>query len=263
MTSPDPSRDFFNNPTLNPLDLSNILIYRRLIEDVPSGIFIANQHQRIVYANHALSDLLGLPTIQTMMGMDIYSELMGELTPRSEFIQRLQNTSQIIGHQIHYKRKDGQSLLLALSAKVVRDDRNAIAGSEGVVTDMTEPKRLSDRLLHEKQKLETLLTFNERVNAIHDLDALIAFVVDETAKILSARKCSIMLLDDQKGELTIRGSKGIDQEFIDLTRIKIGEDVSGLVAKEGKPILVKNIEYDAPFRRATRSSYKTRSFMTR
>ncbi len=257
----DHSRDFFSNPTINPLDPSNILVYRRLIENIPNGIFIANQHHRIIYANHALAALLGLQSSQNLLGKDIYSELIPNDVPRNEFLQRIQMTSQNSSSEIKYTRFDGHAVIVSLSAHSVRDERNAIAGTEGVLIDITEGKRLADALFQEKQKLELLLNINERVNAIHDSDELINFIVDETAAMFNAKRCSLMLLDEEKKELTIRGSRGIDQEFIELTRIKLGDAFSGVVAKEGKPLLVKNIEYDAPHCRAKRPSYSSRSFM--
>ena len=71
-----------------------------------------------------------------------------------------------------------------------------------------------------------------------------------------------MLFDEASNELCIKGAKGLSEEVITGTRVKLGDPIAGLVAKEGGEILVKNIEYDQRFERKSRPSYRSRSFMS-
>ena len=48
-------------------------------------------------------------------------------------------------------------------------------GVEGVVHDITEQKQLETRLQSEKLKLEEILSFDERVSSIRNLDRLCRF----------------------------------------------------------------------------------------
>jgi signal transduction histidine kinase len=50
-----------------------------------------------------------------------------------------------------------------------------------------------------------------------------------------------MLMDKKKNELIIEAASGLKQEIVKQTRTKLGQGISGWVAKELKPLLVKDI----------------------
>ncbi|MGD8354013.1 MAG: GAF domain-containing protein, partial [Pseudomonadota bacterium] len=71
-------------------------------------------------------------------------------------------------------------------------------------------------------------------------EKLIRRIIVETASLLQAETVSIMLRDTD-GYLRIKHAEGLSSEIINLTRVKPGEGISGWVAEEGKPILVKDV----------------------
>jgi len=72
-------------------------------------------------------------------------------------------------------------------------------------------------------------------------ETLIKKIISETASLLRAETVSIMLKDTE-GSLTIRHAVGLSAEVIKNTRVKPGEGISGWVAEEGKPILVRDVK---------------------
>ncbi|VAX35208.1 GGDEF domain protein [hydrothermal vent metagenome] len=116
--------------------------------------------------------------------------------------------------------------------------------------------------LIEKKKLEQVLSIDQKVSSILDLNHLVDFVSDQATHILEAEKCSLMLLDEATQELVIRGAKGLDGQIIKETRIKVGDQISGMVAKEGRPLLICDIEEDERLGRKNRSHYKGKSFLS-
>jgi diguanylate cyclase (GGDEF)-like protein len=71
-----------------------------------------------------------------------------------------------------------------------------------------------------------------------------------------------MLLDPETHELLIRGAVGLDHDIIKQTRVKLGDQIAGLVAKEDQPLLVTDIETDFHVARANRSHYRSKSFIS-
>jgi diguanylate cyclase (GGDEF)-like protein len=71
-----------------------------------------------------------------------------------------------------------------------------------------------------------------------------------------------MILDVETRELLIKGAKGLDENIIIHTRIKPGESIAGLVARDGTPFLVTDIEVDPTIARKNSSSYKSKSFLS-
>ncbi len=61
---------------------------------------------------------------------------------------------------------------------------------------------------------------------------------------LDVERASLMLLDDKTHEMWIAASRGLDVEVARGVRLTVGDGIAGWVAREGKPILVKDVESD-------------------
>ena len=118
------------------------------------------------------------------------------------------------------------------------------------------------QLVNEKNKLEYLLDIDYTMQSILDINHLVDFVIEHTLAILGARRCSLMLLDPGARELLIRGAIGLREEIVKSSRVKLGEPVAGWVARDGNPLLVRDIEETGPLARKNGPSYQSRSFMS-
>jgi signal transduction histidine kinase len=66
-------------------------------------------------------------------------------------------------------------------------------------------------------------------------------LVEKLCRVFNANIASLMLMDKKKNELIIEAASGLKQEIVKQTRTKLGQGISGWVAKELKPLLVKDI----------------------
>lgn len=82
------------------------------------------------------------------------------------------------------------------------------------------------------------------------------------AEMMGVSTCSIMLRDDLTGELRIQSAMGLDEDIIRTTRIRPGDQISGWVALEGKPVLIEDIEHDPRFARKSTPQYNTKSLLS-
>ncbi len=94
------------------------------------------------------------------------------------------------------------------------------------------------------------------------LNSVLEKILDSALKIVKAKRGSILLLDDKTREFSIKAARGLSDEIIKNTRIKFDESICGKVVKDGKPLLVTDIEQDNRFRRKNKSEYKTKSFIS-
>jgi len=100
------------------------------------------------------------------------------------------------------------------------------------------------------EKNKTLEDMVRQFSVIHEIsqvigselqdEKLIRKIIIETAALLNAETVSIMLLDGD-GCLRIKHAEGLSAEIIKSTRVNPGEGISGWVAEEGKPILVRDV----------------------
>jgi signal transduction histidine kinase len=116
-----------------------------------------------------------------------------------------------------------------------------------------------------RAKIERLTTINETAYSLNhslEIDVCVKNFIDAISSILKAEVASLMLLDKKKKELMIKMAKGLREEVVKTARIKLGDGVAGRVAKEMKPLLVKNVK-KSPYRRTKNGrDYKTDSFMS-
>jgi signal transduction histidine kinase/CheY-like chemotaxis protein len=137
--------------------------------------------------------------------------------------------------------------------------------------DLQEIKETVDRCF-EKQKfginyieLGELMTLFEISKAIPEKTSqsfLLGRILDSALAILKAKKGSILLLDEKTQELSIKVARGLNEELIHNTRIRLGEGIAGSVAKEGKIVLVADADHDSRFQINRESRYETKSFLS-
>ena len=167
------------------------------------------------------------------------------------------------------KKKNGQLYYADQTITPIKDAVGEITHFISVWKDITERiefeeklKKLNEHLKFEKYKLEQILSFDEKVATINQLNGLIDFIIQKTCTILESRRCSLMLFDENTKELCIKGAIGLDEKIIKESRIKAGEGIAGIVANEGNPVLIKDITIDERFAKNDRPSYRTKSLMS-
>lgn len=151
-----------------------------------------------------------------------------------------------------------QMFMVGLSAITALVVGSAVQERRRAESDL---RKFKERLQIEKDKFEQVLNIEEGLNTILEMNKLVDFIVDKTMEVLEAEKCSLLLLDDHKQELCVRGRKGAYDDAAGEHRIKMGQPIAGVVARDGEPVLVINIEEDSRFARPAGASYKTKSFM--
>ncbi|MCX5800077.1 MAG: ATP-binding protein [Candidatus Eisenbacteria bacterium] len=93
-------------------------------------------------------------------------------------------------------------------------------------------------------------------------ESIVKLTVEMIAEVMNAKTASLMLVDEDLQELTIKAALGLDDHVVKNARIKIGESISGWVAKNGKPLLITNIEEDRRFGKANHPQYETKSLLS-
>jgi hypothetical protein len=93
-------------------------------------------------------------------------------------------------------------------------------------------------------------------------DHLTRLTVEMISEVMNARTASLMLVDERTDELYIRAARGLREEIVAGSRVKMGESVAGWVAKHGQPLLVTNIEQDPRFQRPSINQYETKSLLS-
>jgi diguanylate cyclase (GGDEF)-like protein len=127
-----------------------------------------------------------------------------------------------------------------------------------------EVVRLREEL--ERRMLATthLQAFTESINSVEPGEAYSA-ILRHSTELLHAERGSLLLFDERANELAVKAVIGPRAEFAREARVRLGDAVSGAVMREGRPLVVQDINgasagghHPAPSER----SYKTGSFIS-
>lgn len=102
---------------------------------------------------------------------------------------------------------------------------------------------LSERLEQKEQELRVLHEVAQDISSNLDLHELLAKIVEMVMHTIAADSCLIYLYDKQADELTLAASNGADDKMVGRVRLKMGEGVTGWVAKEKKPLALEGKAY--------------------
>ncbi|MFC1742917.1 SpoIIE family protein phosphatase [Candidatus Riflebacteria bacterium] len=116
--------------------------------------------------------------------------------------------------------------------------------------------------LKDKERIPWLANLGEIVNTIFDLDKLYKEVLKQIQFVLKVEACSVMILDDNGNFLKIKECFGLEESVHEKVVVKVGDEISGYVAKTKKPLLVKNIENDKRFKRLNAERFYTKSLIS-
>ncbi len=97
------------------------------------------------------------------------------------------------------------------------------------------------RITHEMARRNTLIPLYETSRMFMlqtDLDTLLNRILETAVSETGARRASLMLVDENRQELTIQAAVGIEDHVVAQTRVAMGEGIAGWVAKTGEPLVV-------------------------
>lgn len=79
------------------------------------------------------------------------------------------------------------------------------------------------------------------------LQEILQLIVTMTAEVMKSKTCSLMLLDEEKGELRIAATQALSAEYVNKPPVKVGASVSGKAVKEKRPVTVIDVTKDPTY----------------
>lgn len=100
------------------------------------------------------------------------------------------------------------------------------------------------RLDKKARKLSAIFDISKALNEESDPAVLFQLIIDRATGLLGASSGSVIRVDHTTGTLHIEAEQGLGGAVKSGIRLRIGEGVTGWVAKEGVPLLVKDVRED-------------------
>lgn len=145
--------------------------YRELLALLPEGVGITDLDENLVFVNETFAQMLGYE-LEELRGMNVFDLVSGDGagTIRSESSSRLSGVSS--AYEVSMNRKDGQKIVVRVSAVPRRDEKGKVIGTVAVVIDVTKERQAEQEL----RKLSRAVEQSPTSVVITDLDGTIEYV---------------------------------------------------------------------------------------
>ncbi len=110
-----------------------------------------------------------------------------------------------------------------------------------------ENARLYDEMKRKALQLETLSQVSETVASGRLIEDMLQLIVTMTAQMLGSKICSVMLLDEQAGDLRIAATQSLSEAYRQKPHLKLGQSISGKAVQERRPIIVPDVTHDRDY----------------
>ena len=119
---------------------------RTLFERVRHGLFISSKEGRFLDCNQALLDMLGYPSKEQFLRIDIARDLYVNPEDRKIFQERIENDGYVKDMEVLFKKRNGEKITVLLTGHPIKNEKGDIVGYQGINLDITERKRIEDEL---------------------------------------------------------------------------------------------------------------------
>jgi len=80
------------------------------------------------------------------------------------------------------------------------------------------------------------------------LEDILRLIVAVTAQVMDSNICSLLLIDEKSKTLVIRATQSISEAYNKKPPLQVGEGIAGKVAKENKPIVIKDVTKETEYK---------------
>ena len=133
--------------------------YRSTVEDALEGIFRVSLQGQMLTANPAFAHMLGYDWVDDLLDSmtDVRRQLYVHPQERDVIMTTMLKQGAVEGQELELRRKDGRTLWVSVSTRLVRDDAGRAQFIETFATDISERKRVEAELRMHQDHLEELV----------------------------------------------------------------------------------------------------------
>jgi signal transduction histidine kinase len=164
--------------------------------------------------------------------VSVRREVRSELAVPLEVLGEVRGVINVDSERLNAFSEQDQELLQELAIQAAKVVQN---------TWLYEQLRLKARLF------ETLASVSRTINSTLNVDEALRAITREASELMSARMCSLMLLDESREWLDLRASYGAGDAYVNKPRLAVAESLIGVVVRRKKPLQVANVQADTRY----------------
>ncbi len=137
-------------------------LFKSFMDNIPISVYFKDKEGRLIQVSKYYLKQQGAPqvdSIEKIIGktdFDLYSEKLAKKT-REDELHIMETKEPIVGREESSKTAEGQDIYLLTNKAPFLDDKDNVIGILGITRDITERKKLEQKLFYERSLLENLL----------------------------------------------------------------------------------------------------------
>ncbi|MBI3620607.1 MAG: GAF and ANTAR domain-containing protein [Nitrospirae bacterium] len=104
-----------------------------------------------------------------------------------------------------------------------------------------ENARLFASMKEKARQVEMLSQVSQTIASNRYLEEILQLIVTMTAQVMGSAICAIMLVDDDRQQLSIKATQSLSDAYRNKPPLRIGESISGRAVKERRPLAVLDV----------------------
>lgn len=152
---------------------------------------------------------------------------------------------------------------LHAASHITADDHQLLQTLADQTAVAIENARLHQEARQRVDELTTMNMISQAITSSLNLQQTLTIITDHSIRLLGAMAASVVLNDENKGNIWFHAASGGSSDFVRGKRLPAGQGIVGWVIKHGEPVLVPDVTQDerffADFDKQT--GFKTESLM--
>ena len=155
-------------------------LYRSVIENIEDVFYRSDAEGRLLMASPSGAILFGYDSVDEMIGLPLES-LWVNPDESQRLLDIVKEQAKVTDFEGLLRKKDGSAFAASLSTHFYRDEDGTVLGTEGIIRDISERRRIEAQLLR-SQKMEAMGTLAGGV--AHEINNLLQVVLGHADMLL-------------------------------------------------------------------------------
>ncbi len=166
-------------------------------------------------------------------------DIMRELGVRDVLMAPLRMENRVLGVILADSKLSGEAF--------TDDDLQLLTVLASLAAVTEENAALIERLRKKSARLNALLEVSQALNSTLQPDDLLDLILSKAMELTRASGGSVILLDPKTQRLNIVAAKELSPNTIKNLKLNVGQGITGWVAREKLPLLVKDVSLDSRY----------------
>lgn len=222
-----------------------------LIQGAAYAIFRSSVcEDHFLEVNPALLEMLGYDSEAELLALNLTRDVYLEAEARISLLEPYQSENGITDTEVQWKRRDGTPITVRLKGRKVRDTHGDGTCFEGIAENITERKRVEQRIVQLNRLYAVSSYVNQATVRIRQPEALFQEMCRIAVEQGLFQMAWVGLVENGAEWVKPVAQSGLEEGYLENTRISVadkpeGHGPTGTALREGKPVICEDVRNDA------------------